>query len=173
MKQPGHNCISIGRLAKTHGYKGAIKIELQNNITLNKPNGTKEPVFLEINQKPVPFFYTHWEGMNNMPIVQFEDITDEEKAKKLIGLTVLVPKTWVEVDDSVSVADLINFTVVDEVHGKLGFINNYMETPAQTLLYMLQNGRETMIPFVDEFIIEIDWDNQTIYTHLPDGLLDL
>lgn len=173
MKKPGHNCISIGQIAKTHGYKGAVKIELQNGISLNKPKGISEPVFLEINQKPVPFFYTEWQEAGGSPLVHFEDINSEEQAKQLLGLTVLAPNTWVDEEEGIFVEDLINFTVVDEQFGQLGFISNYMETPGQTLLYMLLNGREVLIPFVDEIITDIDWDNQTIHTSMPDGLLDL
>ncbi len=173
MKLPGQDCICVGRVAKTHGYKGAVKIDIKESITLNKPKGTKEPVFLEINQKPVPFFYTQWQDNMGSPIVHFEDIDSEEKAKELLGLDVLVPETWVEEGEGAALDQLIDFTVIDAEHGKLGFISNYMENPNQTLLYMLLNGREVLIPFVDEFIIDIDWENQIINTRLPDGLLDI
>jgi 16S rRNA processing protein RimM len=167
------DCICVGRIAKLHGYKGAVRIDVLESILLNKPKGNKEPVFLMINQKPVPFFYTAWQDNMGNPIVHFEDIDDEPKAKELLGLEVFVAKTWVDEDEGSGIANLINFTVVDATHGKLGFISNYMENPGQTLLYMLQNGRETLIPFVDDIIIEVDWENEIIHTQLPDGLLDI
>jgi 16S rRNA processing protein RimM len=170
---PIQDCICVGRIAKTHGYKGAVRVDINENITLNKPKGTKEPVFLEIHQKPVPFFYTGWQENMGNPIVHFDDIESETQAKELIGLAIFVSKQWVEEDEESGVENLLNFTVVDAEHGKLGFINNFMENPAQTLLYMLLNGREILIPFVDEFILEIDWDNEIIHTQLPDGLLDI
>lgn len=173
MKLPGEGCTCIGRIAKTHGYKGAVKISITEGLALDKPKNSKEPVFLEINQKPVPFFYSQWQENMGVPIVLFEDIDNEEKAQSLVGLDVLVPESWIDEDESSNIANLINFTVVDAEHGKLGFISNYMENPAQTLLYMLLNGREILIPFVDEFILDIDWDNEIIHTQLPDGLLDI
>lgn len=172
MKLPGQDCICVGRVAKTHGYKGAVRIDIKESITLNKPKGTKEPVFLEIHQKPVPFFYSSWQENMGSPIAHFEDIDSEEQAKELLGLDVLVPETWVE-EEELAFDRLIDFTVIDKEHGKLGFISNYMENPNQTLLYMLLNGREVLIPFVDEFVIDIDWENQTLHTQLPEGLLDI
>ncbi len=167
------DCICVGRIAKTHGYKGAVRVDIKKSITLNKPKGSEEPVFLEISQKLVPFFYTSWQESTGSPILHFDDIDNEAKAKELIGIDVFASKKWVEEEEGSEIANLLNFTVIDTEHGKLGFINNYMENPAQTLLYMLLNGREILIPFVDEFILKIDWDNETIYTQLPDGLLDI
>lgn len=170
---PMQDCICVGRIAKTHGYKGAVRVDIKESLTLNRPKGSKEPVFLEISQKLVPFFYTSWQENMGNPILHFDDIENEAHAKELIGLDIFVSKQWVEEDEGTGIENLLNFTVVDAEHGKLGFINNYMENPAQTLLYMLLNGKETLIPFVDEFILEIDWENETIHTQLPDGLLDI
>jgi 16S rRNA processing protein RimM len=173
MKQPGHNCSKVGRIGKLHGYSGAVRIDIDGDIAFSKPEKNNEPVFLVIHQKPVPFFYTRWQDGGESIIVKFEDIDTEEAARELIGLEVLAPEKWVEESDDVSAAALIDYTVVDSVLGKLGFISNYMENPGQTLLYMMLNGREVMIPFVEEFINDIDPDTQTLYTSLPDGLVDL
>lgn len=173
MKLPGQDCVCVGHIAKAHGFKGAVRIDIKTGITLDKPKGTKEPVFLEIHQKPVPFFYTSWQENMGSPIVHFEDIDSQEKAQELLGLEIWVPDSWVEESDELSLADLIDYTVEDEEHGKLGFISNYMETPGQTILYMMLNGREVMIPFVDEFVTDIDHENKILHTRLPDGLLDL
>jgi len=173
MKQPGHNCIKVGRIGKPHGYKGAVRMDLSGDIELDKPEKSNEPVFLVIQQKPVPFFYTQWQDAGNSIIIKFEDIDTEEQARELLGLDVLAPEKWVEENDEVSASALIDFTVVDSQLGKLGFITNYTETPAHTILYMLLNGREILIPLVDEFVENIDFDNQTLYMNLPEGLVDV
>lgn len=173
MKQPGHNCMVVGRIGKPHGYKGAVRIDVSRDLEFHKPEKNNEPVFLVISQKPVPFFYSHWQQAADSIIVHFETIDSEEKARELVGLEVLAPKEWVEEDDGFTAAALLDYTIEDSELGKLGFISDYMEMPGQTLLTMLYQGREVLIPFVDEIIEAIDPDIKTIYTNLPDGLLEI
>lgn len=173
MKYPGHSCSKVGRIGKLHGYKGAVRIDLDGGIEVEKPEKNMGPVFLVIHQKPVPFYFTQWQDGGSSLIVKFEDIDTEDAARELVGLEVLVPEKWIVDDGGINASALIDFTVVDSELGKLGFIQNYMETPAQTLLFMMMNGREVLIPFVDEFIKDIDFDNQTLHTTLPEGLIDL
>jgi 16S rRNA processing protein RimM len=70
-------------------------------------------------------------------------------------------------------SDLIGCRVVDKVSGKeLGVVAGFQEIGGPTLMEMTVDGREVLIPFVEQ-LCEVDLPRRVIRVDLPDGLLDL
>jgi 16S rRNA processing protein RimM len=70
------------------------------------------------------------------------------------------------------VDDLIGYKVVIEGN-EIGVITDIEIMPMQELFVVDMGGREVLIPFVDDFIEDIDDEAKTITLNLPEGLLDL
>src|SRR5216117_3783373 len=84
------SCFKLGQIQKAHGFKGEVMIQLQ----VKKPEDYKdlESVFVEINQKLVPFFIENLRiTTGEKAIVKFEDVNDEAGIKKLVGLSIYLP----------------------------------------------------------------------------------
>lgn len=66
--------------------------------------------------------------------------------------------------------------VIDETLGELGFVTDVIVNPVQTLLVVdcsLLDKGDVMIPWVEEFVTNIDASNHVISVSIPLGLLEL
>lgn len=162
----------IGYISKTRGLKG----ELQLYLEVENPQDYKnmESLFLEINQKPVPFFITKLLIQKNIVYIYVEDIDHIDKAQALVGKSAYVlsknkPKNTNE--DSHKI--LIGYEVIDLNKGELGTINSIQELPSQLIASIIYQNKEVLFPLNNQFVTSIDKKNKIIRVDLPDGLIDL
>jgi len=79
-----------------------------------------------------------------------------------------------EEGDQIFLKQIENFTLVDTSGVNLGRIVGFGTNGAQDLLRVERpNGVEALIPFVDAFLVNIDFDKNLVKMDLPQGLLDL
>lgn len=155
----------VGRVIKTHGYEGKLRFELFNGIEID----LKEPVFMMFDHKPVPFFLKEI-SKANPHIVAVIDVDSLEHAQQFLSKALYLPALETVDDDDDS---YIGFEVFDTNIGSLGKIKEIMENAAQDIIVVDYNGRDLMIPFVDELIEEVNETKRTIVFRLPDGLIQL
>ena len=110
-------------------------------------------------------------------LVRFVKVTDRDTAESLVGSHCLLSCDQLPDDfDDLLRADaghVSGYRVVDEVRGMLGPVVNVREMPTQDLLVVEHEGEEVLIPFVDEFIVDIDEEDCIMHVNLPAGLIDL
>lgn len=163
---------SIGYISKTRGLKG----ELQLYLEVGNPQDYKnmESLFLEINQKPVPFFISKLLIQKNIVYIYVEDIDHIDKAKSLVGKGAYVHvKNKPKNTNEDSHKSLIGFMVEDEQLGELGIINSIQELPSQLIANITYQNKEVLFPLNDQFVTAIDKKSKTIHVDLPDGLIDI
>ncbi|MDE5827276.1 MAG: hypothetical protein K2H57_06885, partial [Duncaniella sp.] len=70
--------------------------------------------------------------------------------------------------------DLIGYKVHDVSLGDIGLISGINDATENVLfLITTPDGNEIFVPVADEYIDDVDYDNETITTDLPEGLVDL
>ncbi len=164
--------IKIGEIFKTHGYKGELVIKL--SIDFDRLKKT-ELIFLEIEGNLVPFFFS-----GNIKsykktgiIVKIESIDTEEDVKELLSYSVYTSKDNILDELKDENTNYENFDVYnkDTYIGKsIGFLN----IPSNPVLTITtESNKEILIPFNDEFVIEIDEKNKKIIFDLPEGLIEV
>ena len=57
--------------------------------------------------------------------------------------------------------------------GNTGIVSKIIEMPQQFLLAIEFNGKEILVPIVDEIVKSIDHKTKTIYMEAPEGLIEL
>lgn len=161
----------IGRLGKTHGYKGAIRVTVipEAIAFFIKQNA----LFLNIKGEEIPFFYKIIsEFLNNSCIIELEEVTTKEEAQKLTGKEVLIqcekPIIKVERDSGI-----IGYAVNDEEKGEIGIIDDLIEMSHQSLIQIKYNEKEVLIPLHPDFILKVDKLKKIIYLNLPEGILEI
>ncbi len=159
--------IIAGVVEKIHGTKGGLRLSFEQKIKL------KEWVFIEINNKPVPFFMESISGNDYDIIVQLQDINNPKDAERFVGKAVLVPATKSNRKTKKVDMNILNFLLIDETLGELGTVEDVEELPKQLLIHTTYKGKELLIPAVEEFILEINEKKKTIYLSLPEGLIEL
>ena len=107
--------------------------------------------------------------------VRFSGIESKNDALPLVSCYLLVDKALVDTRlFEVSQESLEGFCVFDIQGNELGVSLGLESVSIQTLLHIKKtNGKDVLIPYVDEFIHTLDLDSQCITISAPAALLDL
>ena len=157
-----------GTVVKTHGTKGEVKVHTDIKVKFT------EWAFLEIREKPVPFYIEHAQATHQDEwLIKLQDINTVEYAQQYLGYKLLVPKIKGKRKASVGEFNLTGFKLVDINIGPIGEIVAKEELPQQTMLVTHYNEQQVMIPMVEAFIHDVDEGQEIIYLNLPEGFLEL
>ena len=148
------------------------KVEKDQRLYVNRLNveAGKKVKFdrvLLIEEKGVPFFI---EEISNSDIVQLKFIETLEKAKAFIGMEVSVESEDIEINNE---SNLIGFKVEILGSQREGIVRSIDTYPQGNMINCVINGKEILIPEVEEWITAIDLDLKVISLELPEGLLEL
>lgn len=166
-------CFQLGYVIKKHGLGGEVSIFLDVDVPQEYQN--LESVFVEINNKLVPFFIESISIKGNKAVVRFEDVNtadqaDELKAKKLFLPLSMLPELG---DGKFYFHQIINYDVVDASSGDIGKVKDVYASPNQDLLAVDREGKEILIPINDEIIDRVDHTAHKLFVNLPEGLIDV
>ena len=76
-------------------------------------------------------------------------------------------------DNEYYLHDLVGCVIIDKTFGKVGVINEVNNQTGQTILFVETQNDEIVIPFVDDFIIDINTSKKEVNLDLPKGIIDL
>lgn len=166
--------IAIGRVSKTHGVDGALKLKIKDRYWDDFVEA--KVLFIESAGKVVPYFIEEFRGGQD-PIVKFEDLDQRELAQALSGKEIfmresdLLPET--DTANAEQYERYVGYELVDQELGTLGKVAEVVESPGQYLAILDYRGREVTIPLNPVFIQSVDYTGKKILLDLPAGLLDL
>lgn len=161
----------IGYISKTHGLKGHIILRLNDLINIDE-EGIKS-IFLDINGSQVPYFIEECRHNNTGYIVKLETIDTVDTSKKLIGKKAFALTDFILENDE-SLNEFIGYAIIDTKLGNIGNIAEVDEKTDNVIVKVIHpTGIEIILPFNDDFIIEIDDDLKTIEFDAPEGLIEM
>jgi 16S rRNA processing protein RimM len=165
--------IRIGKIVATHGLQGSLVLThvVGSSDWLKKD----DVLFLELNKGSfIPFFVQTAKAANDEEyIITVEDVTVVEVAKKLIGKQAYVKEDILSATAADTPLLWIGFNLVDKDKGSLGPIEDVMQAGPQWLAKLTYEGKEVLIPLIEQMILDVNIRNKYIRMDLPDGLLDL
>ncbi|EFG82596.1 16S rRNA processing protein RimM [Corynebacterium ammoniagenes DSM 20306] len=163
----------IGRVIKSHGIKGEVSVD----VTTDSPEERFYPgAVLNGKQgaKDLEFTISTVRAHKGRLLLTFEEITDRTQADSLRGVQFFAPPLEDDDDDDGFYdheLEGLNLVLDGNVIGEVTGISH---GPVQSLLEAkLHNGKEALIPFVEEIVPEIDLDEGTCTITPPEGLLEL
>ncbi|WP_369845860.1 ribosome maturation factor RimM [Corynebacterium sp. MNWGS58] len=163
--------VRIGRVIKTHGIRGEVVVD----ATTDDPEGRFSPETVVDGRqagRTQSLRITGARPHKGRWLISFAEITDRTHAESLRGMEFFAPADESD-DDGYYDHDLEGLRVWHEGTA-IGEVTGVVETINRSLLEIaLDNGRDALVPFVDEFIAEVDLDAETIMITPPEGLLDL
>jgi len=165
------SCFKIGFIQRTHGLKGEVTSIIDGDL----PDIEFGNVFLDENNRLIPYFIKTFSLQGTKALIRFEDIERLEQAQKLVGKSMYLPKTLRPKLGRGSYYDdeIIGFTVVDDTLGDLGVVREIIEAGPNKLLAVDYNGKEVLIPTNGPFIKSVNKSARRMSVELPDGFLDL
>ena len=161
----------IGYISKTHGLKGHIILRLNELINIDEE--AIKSIFLDINGSQVPYFIEECRPNNTGYIVKLETIDTVDTSKKLIGKKAFALSDFILEEDE-SLKEFIGYAIIDTKLGNIGNIADVDEKTDNAIIKVIHpSGIEIILPFNDDFIIEIDDDLKTIEFNAPEGLIEM
>lgn len=168
--------ITIGYTKKTFGVKGGLKVHIEPQFfeVLIKTH----VLFLNINNKPTPFFIEGIEETNAI-VLYFEDVNSKEEAHPYCAKEILLraedlKDVPLEVPASESgYQQYVGFQIIAKGVGEIGKIEEIAVLPEQHLAIITYKGKEVLIPLNEQFIQSVDTNKKQLQLSLPEGLLEL
>lgn len=166
--------VKVGFVQDAHGIRGELYIKIPSGyldwlsdlkeFQLQTRDGKTQPLNMTL-EKARP----HKEGM----VLKAKEILDRNRAEELKGYSFLIPESFLEseVGETVFLRELLEFKVQDQ-DKTIGTVVGFMDNGAHDLLRVQSDSGEHLVPFVEAFIAEIDYQNKVIHMTLPEGLIE-
>ena len=178
------DCASVGRVRRPHGVRGELVVE----ALTDEPDAILAPgrrVFqgthegaLWLDPKSRATRELHITGLRRKMdgwLVTFSEVTDRTEAERWNGRHLMVPVAELSEPDEgeVFAHELVGMRLIEAGTGKdLGEVIEFYELPQGLLLEFRGLSGVASLPFVEEFVDDVDREGRRIVVRLPDGLLD-
>mgnify|MGYP001027098316 CR=1 FL=1 len=160
----------IGETSKTHGINGEISFSL---LADNWEDKDLKFFIISMDNIYVPFFIENIRFKNSLEgFVSFKRINTEEKALNLSFQELFLPISFIkniEEEQQTDIHFFKGFTVIDQANNTLGIIK-HVHDETMNVLFELEN--ELLIPAVEEYIKQIDYENKILHLNFPEGFFD-
>src|SRR6056297_1561385 len=161
------DCVHLGTITKTHGVDGKVILATDTNLDTKD---FREPIFIKIDGLLVPFFIITAD--NKRPgqyITTLELVDNIPEASNLIGLDVYLESGDNLLEEDIRMFDLSGITVIDQELGEIGICTATEEVGGNILLTVDADGKEVLIPFNEDFLVEFIPEESYILLDLPEG----
>lgn len=167
----------VGKIKEPHGLKGDLYvlvfakqadwIDDVDQFLVSPTDDPKDGQILTV-EKVSEFK----DGLKLKP----KELSNRNQTDLLKGHMFFIQEEIFESDegDTIYLSEIDGFSVVDENMQELGVITGFSSNTVQDLLVVKKpNGRSAEIPFVEDFILNIDFEGRKVQMSLPEGLMDL
>lgn len=163
----------LGLITKPFGYKGELYVYLDTDEPEKYAN--LRAVFLQEGDEYIPYMIESIEmrGGKNA-VVKFLDV-DGEDAKSLVKMEMYLPLSELPplTGNKFYYHEVIGFQVIDKEKGNIGVCKDFIDISNQPIMQVDFNGREILIPAVDDVFETVDRENRTLHVNAPEGLIDI
>ena len=171
------NLVKVGFVFRPHGVQGELKIKPET------PNPEQFEAFGRVwvgSDSDTSTAYSiasvryQQTKRGTTVILRLDEIASRDAAETITKQSVFVPEEELVIDDGeVLLHDLIDLTVQVASGEAIGVVTDILEHPAHlTLVIRRHDGPETMLPFVGDFVRDVDVEAGTLTVDLIDGLAE-
>ena len=166
---------SIGKLSKTFGYDGALKLRMEDRfLELLK---SENVVFLKSGSTYVPYFIDKL-SLKNPNTIKFENIASKEEAVILCNKEIFLPAEKLEKVSDEKPSKLLfawakGYLIIDDEEQVIGEVKEVREFPHQEMAVVDYQEREILLPLHPDLVIGLDEEEQVMMLDIAEGLLDL
>ncbi|WP_062208119.1 ribosome maturation factor RimM [Demequina oxidasica] len=162
--------LTVARIGRAHGLKGEVTVELHTDIPEERLTAGARFDTEPAASGPLTVVKTRTQA--GRWYVVFKEITSRELADAARGAELVIEGEESDEDDAWYIHELVGLAVVRLDGTEVGKVVDLQTMPAQDLLIVKQSsGERAMIPFVDEFVPEVDIDGGRVVITPPYGLL--
>ena len=150
----------IGKILKPKGLKGEVKVFLYN---INSDILDKNIIFwIKKNGLLLEYSVEFFKNNNKYCTVKFKNIIDRNCAQDICGKRIYICRKDLPDKKGTYLIDLIGFLVIDRFNMNYGKVIDIIHLPTNDSLLIDYNGREIMIPIIDDFIELFDYEDEVV-----------
>ena len=158
----------IGQVLKSNGRDGELLLGFVGIAP--EDIDTQEPVFIEFDGLPVPFYFESFSQRgNSRALVRLTGVHDLTDADELAGAVLYAEDDLYEDEEE----DLTGWTVLDADGMKAGVVSAHEDIPGNPCIWVETGHGECLLPLHEELILDVDAKEKTLRMEIPEGLLDL
>lgn len=162
--------LETGKIVGTHGIKGMVRIqpwcddiEFLNGFKRFYLDAQGETFIEKVKIQP----------NGNVAIAKFKGIDTIEEAEKYRNKILYINRKDVKNQEGYFIQDLIGCDVLEINSGaNLGKISDVSQTGANDVWHIMQNGKEFLIPVIDEVVKQVDIEAEKVYIFAMKGIFD-
>lgn len=162
--------VNIGTVTGTHHLNGAVKV---TSIFQDIDVIISEKVMLEKNGEKKLCTVKSVKRINDKKlIIEFTEISNINDAKSLNGYQIKIRRDLLpeRTEDDFYYNDLLGMKIFEKGE-HLGDLLDILETAAHDILIVVNDqGREILVPMVDNFVKKIDFETGKIEVELIEGM---
>ena len=165
--------VTIGKITGTHHLKGAVKanislsdpsIIVDERVMVEKPNGEKKILTVKKLSNLVA----------DKVVREFEEITNKTEGNLLAGGFVKINRDILGMEeDEYLLEDLLGMTAVTVEGEVIGKVTDVFDTAAHDIIVVEDDRTETLIPNIENFVKDIDFDENKITVELLEGMREV
>ena len=164
--------LEIGQIVNTNGLKGVLKIKpFTDDITRFED---LETIYIQKAKELIEFRIEQVRYSKNMVLLKLEGIDDINEAEKYRNFYLKINrKDAVELEeDSYFIIDIIGCEVYTDENELLGKVIDVLPTGSNDVYVVkTSEGKEILLPAIEDVIKDVDINNKKIIVHLLDGLI--
>ena len=158
----------IAQILKSNGRDGEL---LMSFVGIAPEDiDTREPVFIEFDGLPVPFYFESFTPRgNSRALVRLTGVHNLTDADELAGAILYAEDDLYEDEEQ----DLTGWTVLDADGTKAGTVTAHEDIPGNPCIWVETGHGECLLPLREELVLDVDETEKTLRMEIPEGLLDL
>ena len=167
--------LKVGKIVNTHSLKGEVKVISSTDFEEQRFEKGTELLITRGNQVVKEVTVESYRTHKNNLLVKFVGIDSIEEAEKLKNLQIKIDSDNIgELEENeFYFHEIIGCEVFDENGKSLGEISEIL-TPGANDVWVIksQNGKEILIPYIEDVVKKIDVKNKKIDIEVMEGLID-
>ena len=162
--------ISVGKISGTHHLMGTLKVS-SNFEDLSILVGSKVIIKNTSGMSKI-LTVTNIKKLSPKRLAfDFEEVTNKTEGIALSGYSIYVRKDILGLEeDEYYASDIIGMAAVTVEGEKLGEIADVMETAGHDIYIIGKGKEEIMVPSVEEFVKDIDFEKRVVTFDLIEGM---
>jgi 16S rRNA processing protein RimM len=164
----------VGRIGRAHGVQGEATIEIRTDLPEER---FFEGATLQTDPSSFgPLTIQSLRDHNGILLLKFKEAADRTAIEKLRNVLLLAEVDMAneaEYEDEYHVQQLIGCEVFNSDGVKVGVLEDVLNLPGQDLLSINAPQGEVLVPFILEFVPEVDIAAKRIVITPPEGTFEL
>lgn len=163
--------LTVARIGKAHGLKGEVTLDVRTDTPQTRlvPGAMFQTEGGSIGQLTV----TKVREQSGRWFVAFAEIADRDAAEAARGTELVIEGAESDEEGAWYVHELVGLAVERPDGSRVGEVVDLLDMPAHDVLVVREpGGHRAMIPFIEDFVPEVDVPGGRVVVTPPFGLLD-